>query len=116
MDTEKIKEVLSDESFVKELLETENVEDVQAKLAAKGVDLSTDEIKQIGDTIVKVAEGEITQEQLEKAANGELSEEELEQVAGGVLGVVIFLCMVGGLAAVGGGVVGATYGAVKSGW
>ena len=85
MNEEKLKEVLSDDAFVKELLAMEKPEDVQAALEEKGVEFTLDDIKQIGEVIRKVQSGEISQEQVERAANGELSEDELEGVSGGIL-------------------------------
>jgi hypothetical protein len=72
MDEAKLKEVFSDEAFVKELLELDAPEEVQAKLADKGVALTLEETKALGSALVRNAE-----------ANGELDEDALEDVAGG---------------------------------
>jgi hypothetical protein len=102
MDQEKLKEVLSDEAFVKKLLAMEKPEDVQDALEDKGVEMSLDDIKQIGEIIRKVQSGEISQEQLERAADGELSEDELEGVSGGlvltILGIVGIVFCAGAVA------------------
>ena len=44
MTEERIKEVFSDEEFVKELFSKETPEEAQAMLAEKGIDLSIDEL------------------------------------------------------------------------
>ena len=80
MNTEKIKEVFSDEAFVKSLFELESTAEVQAALKEKGVEMTEEEILGIRDLLIKVESGKISAEQLE---NGELSDELLEQVAGG---------------------------------
>ena len=88
MNMEKIKEVFSDEAFVKNLFELESAGEVQAALKEKGIEFSEEEIISIRDFLLKVEESDITKEQLEKwtvqLEDGELSEEELEIVAGGV--------------------------------
>ena len=91
MDQERLKEVLSDEEFVKELLAMKTAEKVQDALEDKGISVTTDEIRQMGDLLRKAASGEIPKETLEAAANGELSEAELEEVAGGFWGVLLVL-------------------------
>mgnify|MGYP006333827911 CR=1 FL=1 len=89
MNMEKMKEVFSDEAFVKSLFELESAGEVQAALKEKGIEFSEEEIISIRDFLVKVEEGDITKEQLEKwtvqAEDGELSEKELEIVAGGIV-------------------------------
>ena len=115
MNEEKLKEALSDEAFVKELLAMEKPEDVQAALEEKGVEFTLDDIKQIGEVIRKVQSGEISQEQLERAANGELSEDELEGVSGGILLTTLLWITLGCGVAVGiGG--GIAIGITKNRW
>ena len=81
---EQIKKVLSDEAFVKTLLEAENEEAVQKMLADKGVEMSLTEIELMGEMLDANAKGILNMEAVEKFANGgELSEEELEEAAGG---------------------------------
>ena len=82
MNKEKLQEVFSDEAFVKSLFELDTAAEVQAALQAKGVELTEEQILGIRDLLGKVADGEISVEQLE---SGELPEELLEQVAGGVV-------------------------------
>ena len=88
MNMEKIKEVFSDEAFVKNLFELESAGEVQAALKEKGIEFSEEEIISIRDFLLKVEESDITKEQLEKwtvqLEDGELSEKELEIVAGGI--------------------------------
>ena len=108
MNTEKMKEVFSDEAFVKGLFELETATEVQAALKEKGVEMSEEEILGIRELLIKMENGEVSVEQLE---NGELPEELLEQVAGGsifltVMGVVSAVGMVGSLAGIVTGIVG----------
>ena len=100
MNEERIKEVFSDEAFVKSLFELDSAAEVQAALKEKGVELTEEEILSVRDLLCKVESGEISAEQLE---SGELPEELLEQVAGGVL-------VVAGLVAAGTALVGLVYG------
>ena len=87
MNIEKMKEVFSDEAFVKNLFELETVAEVQAALKEKGVELTEEEILGIRDLLAKMESGEISAEQAEQwskqAESGELPDEVLEQVAGG---------------------------------
>ncbi len=87
--TEKMTELMKNKEFVNKLLTIENPVDVQAYFEENGLELSMDEVKQLGTMLSKVASGEISHEQIEKAANGELSEEELESAAGGMVGIFI---------------------------
>ena len=80
MNTENIKAVFADETFVKNLFELETAAEVQAALKEKGVELTEEEALSIREFLAKVKSGEISAEQLE---SGELSEEMLVQVAGG---------------------------------
>ena len=84
MKMEKMKEVFSNEEFVKSLLAMENAAEVQAALKEKGVEMTEEEVKAMIGVFAKVKSGEISREQLEQLESGELSEEMLEKVAGGV--------------------------------
>ena len=93
MNIKEIKEVFSDEAFVKGLFELETAAEVQTALKEKGIELTEEEILGIRDLLGKVESGEISVEQMEQWAaqveSGELSDEMLEQVAGGsVLGTI----------------------------
>ena len=98
MNMEKMKEVFSDEEFVKSLFELETPEEVQVALKEKEIELSTDEICQMRDFLSRYQEGTLTEEEKKavelagKYGEGELSEEELENVSGGCgigLGILI---------------------------
>ena len=95
MNMEKLKEVFSEEAFVKALFEMETAAEMQQALSSKGIQLSEEEVAGIRTLFAKVKSGEISREQLEKwsvqAENGELSEEILEQVAGGSCSAIVFL-------------------------
>jgi predicted ribosomally synthesized peptide with nif11-like leader len=81
MNQERIQEVFSDETFVKELLSRETPEEVQKMLADKKIDLSIDDILKIRTILEK---------KLDQSA--ELSDDELEDVSGGVvvIGAIVY--------------------------
>ena len=83
--TEKMQELMKNEEFVKKLITIENPEDVQVYFEDNGLEMTLDEVKELGTMLGKVVKGEVTAEQLEKSADGELSEDELKNVAGGSL-------------------------------
>ena len=87
MNMEKMKEVFSDEAFVKSLFELDSAAEVQAALKEKGIEMTEDEILGIRDLLAKMESGAISAEQAEQwskqAESGELPDEVLEQVAGG---------------------------------
>ena len=99
MNVDKLKEVFSDEAFVKSLFELESAGEVQTVLKEKGVELTEEEIFAIREMFLKVADGEISVKQLEQwatqAERGELSEELLEQVSGGSVLGTIGLALIG---------------------
>ena len=79
MNEERIKEVFSDEEFVKEFFSKETPEEAQDMLAEKDIDVSIEEL---------IAIKNIVDEKLKAAANGEddeICDDDLENVAGGVL-------------------------------
>ena len=85
MNEERIKEVFSDEAFVKELLSKETPEEVQAMLEDKDIEVSIAEIVKLREMIIKKAEN----------PDAELSDEDLEDVAGGsLLGACLILVYV----------------------
>ena len=91
MNEKRIKEVFSDEEFVKELFSKETPEEAQALLAEKEIDMSIDELVKLKDLVAA---------KLQAAENGEsteITEEDLADVAGGV--AVLFAIM--GLVVVG---------------
>ncbi|MBR3630156.1 MAG: hypothetical protein IKN55_06760 [Oscillospiraceae bacterium] len=82
---EQIKAAMADETFVNSCIEAENEEAVQKLFAGKGIEMSLEEIELMKEMLCAVADGQITEEQLEKLANcGELSEDELAEAAGGI--------------------------------
>ena len=80
---ENLTKVFSDEAFLKELLAAESAEAAQKMLEDKGVNMSVDEINQLGEYAGKVISGEITAEDIQNQESDELSEDDLENVAGG---------------------------------
>ena len=84
MNEERIKEVFSDEAFVKELFSKETPEEVQAMLEDKDIELSIDEIVKLKELLEKKVEN----------PDAELSDEDLEDVSGGCLGVAVIASFV----------------------
>ena len=88
MEETRVKQVFSDEEFVKGLFQLDTPEEVQTALAGKGIDLSVPDIIKIKDLLQhKIQSGE------------ELSEEDLEGVTGGVLvmSTLAGLCLAAGI-------------------
>ena len=99
-----IREVFSDEVFVKGLFALETPAEVQQALRQKDITLSVDEIVKIRELLLKRLE-----------TGEELSEEELESVNGGAVVTCVLLiaalfagALIGG-AAVGAGIIGGAY-------
>ena len=106
MNKENLKAALADEAFVKSLFELDTIEEVQAALRQKGVELTEEEILSFRELILKMESGEIAGEQLEQwakqAEDGELPDEVLEQVSGGsAMAVGLGLLIGAGVVAVG---------------
>jgi hypothetical protein len=72
MNEKRIKELLSDEGFAKELLKLETPEAVQAAFKAKGAEINMEEINWLRSMITSAA-----------GKDGEMSSEDLDGVAGG---------------------------------
>ena len=81
MNEERIKEVFSDEEFVKELFSKETPEEAKALLEEKDIDFSVEDLIKLREILVaKLQKSEGSEEV-------ELGEDELEDVAGGYLGI-----------------------------
>ena len=78
MNEERIKEIFSDEEFVKELFSKETPQEAQDLLAEKDIDVTVDEVVKIRNLLVKKAQA------AQNGESAELTEEELSDVAGGV--------------------------------
>lgn len=85
MDINKLKRILSDEAFVRELAGLEDNAVFHAVLKEKDPDLTAEQIQGIWDFQAKVRSGEITAEHLKQMASGEVPDELLEYVSGGVV-------------------------------
>ena len=72
----KLKELITNEDFARELFGKQTAEEAQALLKDNGVEFTLDEVNQIGDGIRIIAKSQ--------AAGGELSEDDLKSVSGGV--------------------------------
>ena len=83
MNEERIKEIFSDEEFVKELFSKETPQEAQDLLAEKDIDLTVDEVVKIRNLLVKKAQA------AQNGESAELTEEELGDVAGGAAVVVL---------------------------
>ena len=75
MDEKRLKEVFSDEAFVKELLGLEEPMQVQELLKEKGIEFTEDEIIVLRDEIIRLFKkvedgGELSLEQMDEAAGG----------------------------------------------
>ena len=66
MSIEKLKELLQDDAFVKTLNELASLEEVQAALAERGVDMTLEEIR----GVFRAQDGELSETDLEKTAGG----------------------------------------------
>jgi hypothetical protein len=83
MSEQEIRDIFSDEAYVSSLLALDTAEEVQASLSEKGLDLSTEEITTLLDSIQKYSE-----------SDGELSEASLETVTGGFLtGILVAMIL-----------------------
>ena len=106
MNENHVKEVFSDQAFVKSLLEMETTTEVQSALKEKNIDVTEDEIITLRDKIIKLAE---------RTQNGEeLSPEELDEAAGGVVSAaIIFSFMVAGVVSAAGAAIATGAGLVS---
>ena len=83
MNEERIKEVFSDEEFVKELFSKETPEEAKALLKEKDIDFSVEDLIKLREILVaKLQKSEGSEEV-------ELGEDELEDVSGGTLTFII---------------------------
>lgn len=72
--TEIIKEIFADKTFIDQLIESENIEDAHRLMANKGITYTLEETKIFMESLAK-----------ELDSPEEFSEEDLEAVAGGVV-------------------------------
>ena len=85
MNEERIKEVFSDEEFVKELFSKETPEEAKALLEEKDIDFSIEDLVKLREIIIAKMEQQASSE------DGELGEDELKDVSGGTLTFIIAL-------------------------
>lgn len=83
----RIKDLFSDENYVKALFETGSYESAVDKLKEDGVEVSADELKKAVALARKKAQGELTDEDLEEIAGG--------GVAGGIVIIAVTSIFVG---------------------
>lgn len=95
MDIKKLNEVLKDESFVKQLLQLETVNQVQQALADKGVNLTIEEIEAIKDIIQRYENDQLSEQEKQQLETintlntDELSDNDLQAVTGGFITVIL---------------------------
>lgn len=129
MNLEKVKEVAADQVFMESLFQMETPAEVQEALQEKDIVVTEEELNAIRALLIKIDNGEISQEQMEQlqkqAEDGEMSEELLEQVSGGLIfsgvsGIIALTAMIVGAASAGTGAgVGVFLGvkhAIKNKW
>ena len=83
MNEERIKEVFSDEEFVKELFRKETPEEAKALLEEKDIDFSVEDLIKLREIVIAKMEQQTTGEEVE------LGEDELEDVSGVTLKLII---------------------------
>ena len=83
MNEERIKEVFSDEEFVKELFSKETPEEAKALLEEKDIDFSVEDLIKLREIVIAKMEQQTTGEEVE------LGEDDLEDVSGGTLTLII---------------------------
>lgn len=91
MNTEKLKELLSDEKFCEQLFHLETSTQVQDLLKANGVELTVEQIDTVKDLFTRYQNDQLTDEEkkacdyFQSHSNGELTEKDLETVSGGFM-------------------------------
>ena len=89
MNKEKILEILKDQAFATKILEMQTPEQVQAAFKEKGVEISVDEVRILGEIINKMVEkktSKLSPADLEEIAGGELKEDLINAGKGFVRG------------------------------
>lgn len=80
MDIEKqIEEIFNDGEFIKKILSAENLSDAKLLFQEKGIELSDEQLEDIGECISKCI-----------ASDGKMSDSELENISGGAEGSVTY--------------------------
>ncbi len=77
---EKFNQLMEDKEFVVKMLSQKTEEDVQKLFLENNVEMTLDEVDELGATLDKA---------FEKLNNDELDEESLENVSGGFLGITL---------------------------
>lgn len=70
MNEDRIKELFSNEEFVKDLFGSKSYEEAQAKLAAKDLVVSVEELKKCRELLIKKQAGELSDDELEEVSGG----------------------------------------------
>ena len=87
----KIEEVCADEEYMKYLLSLGSVEAMCEALEEKDIDLTPEQLRQVGTLLRKKESGELTDEELEQVAGGEIVSLILYLVAvAGTLGPIVW--------------------------
>lgn len=89
--TEKLQAALQDKKYAEELLALETVEQIQAKLEEKGIEMTREEVQALVDEVVARM----------NTNDGELSEDDLGAVSGGLHPAIVGMAIIIGCIAVG---------------
>lgn len=121
MNLNDVKEIFSDEAFVKELFSAETPAEAQAMLKEKGFEVTEEDLMAVREVLVQIADGtipadkvsewqaqleedELPEELLEMVSGGAITEAGLAMAAGmtfaGPVGVLVGACVVGVVAIV----------------
>ncbi|MCL2081984.1 MAG: hypothetical protein FWH04_01935 [Oscillospiraceae bacterium] len=98
-----LEKAFKDEAFAKKVLAMQDLGDVQAELKTKGVDMSIEEIKEIGEATKKIVERQ------KANPDAELSIDDLEDVAGGAIITTCIFLAAAAAALIGGGAAAAVF-------
>ena len=89
MNEERIKELLSNEEYVKGLVDLGSYEAASAKLAEDGVEVSAEDLKKLVLLFNKKSAGELSDEELEEIAGGSFIIFAITMISIGVVAPVI---------------------------
>lgn len=70
MDSEKLNDILKDESFMKEVLKSDSAEEFKALFKSKGIDLSDQDVEEIVDVVSEEINNPIEECELENVSGG----------------------------------------------
>lgn len=77
-----VKEILANEEVAIEFFSKETPEEAQAFLKDKGVEISLEEVKEIGAALEKMQDGELSEDDLENVAGGGVIRDAYDDIVG----------------------------------